>query len=272
MKTWLALPFSLLFAATPLAAQNTSGDAAFSAQLAGIAASPSLRQSATAFKMAARTSAPTTYPKYKDFVFSQIISKRRLTRALQSMVAAAYGVGFRTLGDPDDFFHGHFIFDGKSPRPRFILWHTQERANLYHLYAPGSPKDYVNKARRNWITWLDNDKTEDAAPYRYDSPGPQWCAEVEAYTILPGMMDPAKLGFAPTTISQYYQFDFYKTVCDGRQKRADSSVISVKEPGRGRVCLEFSTDPKKAYSKNFFKFAGMLGADNKKGKNLSRCP
>ncbi|HVA66381.1 MAG TPA: hypothetical protein VNK24_05595 [Elusimicrobiota bacterium] len=174
MKTRLALPFSLLFAAAPLAAQNTTGDSAFSAQLAGIATSPSLRQSAAAFNMAARASAPTTRPKYNDFVFSQIISKRDLTRALRSMVKAAYGVGFRTLGDPDDFFHGHFIFDGKSPRPRFILWHTQERANLYHLYDPGSPKDYVNKAKRNWITWLDSDKTEDAAPYRRGRAGSAW--------------------------------------------------------------------------------------------------
>ncbi|MDE2314192.1 MAG: hypothetical protein KGL04_08465 [Elusimicrobia bacterium] len=272
MTRWTAVLLLIACAASPAGAQTAqAGDAAFAAQISAIGASPRLRRGVQELQRSARTRAPETYPKYKSFVFSKIISKYRLTQAMQSMVKAAYGKGFRTLGDPDDLFHGHFIFDGRNKRPRFILWHTQERANLYHLYDPGSPKDYVNTAKRNWITWLGRFKTEDAARYRLASPGPQWCAEMEAYTILPGMMDPKKLGFAPVIISDYYQFDFYKTACDGRQKRKDSSVISVKVPGHGRVCLEFSTDPSKAYSKNFFKFANMLGRDQQKGKYRSKC-
>ncbi len=209
---------------------------------------------------------------YADFNFSAFITKKEMTRALQTMVDTAYGIGFRTIGHPDDLFHGHFIFDGVSPKPRFILYHAQERANLYALYKPGSVFDYTDKTKRNWIQWLDTFKVEDASLYRYGYTKPAWCVSEEAYTIGYEMLDPAKLGFTPTVIGEYYQFNYYQTKCKGKENDPDSDVLSVTLPAGDVVCLEFSDAASKRYSSNFFKFAQKLGEDQKKGKHLSVCP
>ncbi|MBI3552055.1 MAG: hypothetical protein HY077_06020 [Elusimicrobia bacterium] len=207
---------------------------------------------------------------YAGLPISKVVSKVDITRALQAMMDSAYGVGFRTIGHPDDWFHGHFLFDGNQV-PRAILYHTQERAGLYRLYEPGSRFDYVDENKRNWIQRLPDLKAEDARAYRVSGTKPQWCSEDEAFTVSYEMLDPAKIGFTPVIIGEFYQFNFYQTPCKGREKDADSRVASVIVDGKP-VCLEFNDDASKRYSANFFKLAKKLGDDQKKGKHRSSCP
>jgi hypothetical protein len=209
---------------------------------------------------------------YSESNFSAFISKGEMAKALQAMVDTAYKVGFRTIGNPDDLFHGHFIFDGKSSRPRFILYHTQERAGLYELYEPWSKLAYTDKTKRNWIQWLDTDKVEDANLYRFAFTKPEWCVAEEAFTINYDMLDPAKLGFVPVVIGEYYQFNFFQIRCKGKENDPESNVISLAMPEGKTLCLEFNDDPAKRYSSNFQEFAQRLGEDRQHGKNLSTCP
>src|SRR5690348_8455747 len=74
--------------------------------------------------------------KYEKFNFAKEISKDQLQKVIQTMVKQTYLVGFRTLGNAEDFFHGHVIYDGNNTKPELILFHTQERAFLYALYDP----------------------------------------------------------------------------------------------------------------------------------------
>jgi hypothetical protein len=173
------------------------------------------------------------------------VSKARLEALLQSFVDAAYGRGFRHLGDERDFDHGHLLLNAKTLAPVAILYHTQELA-----HAAKTPDfGYLDASARNWIQWLDGRGIENADRYvRTEYPRTaawNWFVAADLpklrarRTITDKMLDPDRLGaeLAPASL----QWTFTRTDCGPARTDADSNVIGVVLPDRTPVCLSLSS-------------------------------
>lgn len=100
------------------------------------------------------------------------LSKEEFRSLIQEATDAMYLKGFRYLGDPRDFDHGHLLYSDDLPSnpdamPPVValLYHTQENAFDYHLNDPGSRFDYVDPWARNWVQWVDSKKVANAKDY-----------------------------------------------------------------------------------------------------------
>jgi hypothetical protein len=167
--------------------------------------------------------------------FPSALSKPEFQSLLQRFVNDEYQKSFRTLGDENDFDHGHFLFSAASPeRPVAILYHTQE---LTH-------DESMDPAARNWIQWVDRGTVESAQRYeRKEYPRTatwDWfiARELPAlrarHTILDKMLDPALLG---TDISESRQWVFTRVDCLSTPPAPDSNLIQISLPSGPAVCL-----------------------------------
>lgn len=141
--------------------------------------------------------------------YDKSFTKNFLEKMLQKMVNRSYLRGFRYLGDPNDFNHGHILFVEKTSgmiEPVAILYHTQEKAYENHENSPGSKYDYLDRRTRNWIQLLKQDgRVENAKRYErmsYNRENLLWRSYVdysvrayrEHFTIHENMLDPEILG------------------------------------------------------------------------------
>jgi hypothetical protein len=167
--------------------------------------------------------------------FPSALSKQEFQSLLQRFVNDKYQKSFRTLGDENDFDHGHFLFSAQAPqRPVAILYHTQE---LTHDAS-------MDPAARNWIQWVDGGNVENAVRYeRREYPHTatwDWfiARELPAlrarHTILDKMLDPALLG---TDVSDSRQWVFTRVECGGAPPAPGSNLIEITLPSGPSVCL-----------------------------------
>lgn len=166
------------------------------------------------------------------------LDRSGLERLLQSFVDGKYGSAFRHLGDERDFDHGHILF-APDGRPRAVLYHTQELA-LYETAESGF--GWLDPQGRNWLQWLDDGKVENANAYvRASYPdGAEWDwfrykelpALVEHHTVLPKMLDGARLGL---DVSRAEQWVFTRASC-----AEGPAAMRVSLPTGERVCLSLS--------------------------------
>jgi hypothetical protein len=162
----------------------------------------------------------------------------QLQPLLQAFVNAEYGKAFRHLGDERDFDHGHVLMSPDGSRAEAILYHTQE---LAHRESAGSDFGYLPGHERNWLQWADG-RVENARAYaRHDYPRTatwDWfkARELPALTargtVTDVMLDPQRLGFAPSTSRQW---TFSKVAC--APAAAPAPRIAVKLPTGEPVCL-----------------------------------
>ncbi len=140
---------------------------------------------------------------------AMVLPPARFQALLQQFVDKLYGKAFKHLGDERDFDHGHLLL-GADGKPVAILYHTQE---LAHYEKPSSDFAYIDPSGRNWIQWLDRAEIENADRYvRSSYPRSatwEWFqaqelpALKEHHTILDKMLDPALLGFTPSSSVQW---------------------------------------------------------------------
>lgn len=181
--------------------------------------------------------------------FPKGFSKELLHSMLQRVIDAAYGKGFRYLGDEYDFNHGHILFpkDSFGKNPVGILYHTQEYAYFYHRSLPGHAYDYLDPGARNWIQWTDASRpVENAYPYARKSypDTPEWSSVRDMlpafqahYTVVTGMLDPELVG---TDLGKNdYQWFFPRIDCppDGRTFPSGSNGVEVRLPTGEKACL-----------------------------------
>ena len=160
------------------------------------------------------------------------LSESRLQSLLQSFVAGGYGRSFRSLGEENDFDHGHVLIDSRTGAAIAILYHTQE-------LAADDPAGYLDAEGRNWIQWLDGRGIENAKLYeRAAYPRTtawDWFVARELprlrgrHTITDKMLDPALLG---SELADSLQWTFTRAACALAPRR-----IGVVLPDRTTVCL-----------------------------------
>jgi hypothetical protein len=127
------------------------------------------------------------------------LSKEEFRSLIQAAVDVMYLKGFRYLGDPRDFDHGHIMFsDQPSLTPGgstvvMILYHTQEDAFYYNRDNPGSQFDYINPWARNWVQWRKNKKVENANKFLLEKLDPA-NYKINHYTTHEAMLDQKRLG------------------------------------------------------------------------------
>lgn len=183
----------------------------------------------------------------------------RIESLLQRMTAVTHGVGFRFVGDPNDFDHGHLLYEQRGGKgdarlfPRAILYHTQEHAySARWRTGVDSRYDYLEVTTRNWIQWLDGDPKldgvrvinareyldvtqKDPAPFFFEGAAPE---KGQHYTIHSHNLDRRKLGFA---LDGSTQFRFEAMDCEGRVSDAyRRGPVRVEVAGES-VCLALYT-------------------------------
>lgn len=165
------------------------------------------------------------------------LSKEEFRSLIQAAVDVMYLRGFRYLGDPRDFDHGHMLYSakppltpGSMPSVLAILYHTQEEAFYYNKKDPGSRFGYLDRWARNWLQWVDNKKVENARKYVLKNIDYDY--ELNHFTIHDDMLDHKRMGIA---ISPLYSKQFVFTdVTDKNipyECRGDkSNLIVIKLP------------------------------------------
>jgi hypothetical protein len=179
-----------------------------------------------------------------------------MQKLLNQAAQAISGKGFRYLGDKNDFFHGHLIFEKRREGgesvfyPRAILYHTQEEAYGAHWGQKGiSPDyDYVDVTARNWIQWLSDSPNEDGsrienARYYLDvtkkdarqfysslPPQKEW-----HYTIHSHQLDNNLLGFVAHSA---LQFEFYLSNCEEFLESSYRGPIVISSQNEADRCLK----------------------------------
>lgn len=100
------------------------------------------------------------------------LDKKEFRSLIQAAVDTMYFKGFKYLGDPRDFDHGHLLYSTELPSTPetmppavVILYHTQEDAFYYNKKDPGGRFDYLDRLARNWIQWIGSKKVENAKNY-----------------------------------------------------------------------------------------------------------
>lgn len=156
------------------------------------------------------------------------LSEPRLQGLLQAFVAGGHGRSFLSLGDENDFDHGHVLTDARTGAPIAILYHTQELS--------AGP----DAAGRNWIQWLDGRGIENARRYERagypSSPSWDWFVARDLprlrgrHTITDKMLDPALLG---AELGNSVQWTFTRVNCAAPAP----GRIGVVLPDHTTVCL-----------------------------------
>jgi len=95
---------------------------------------------------------------------SYLVDPDDLRGILEDFGRRAHGRAYRDAGDRNDWFHGHFLYaESAKPdargmmKPYAILYHTQEEASRFHRETPGGRYDYLDRATRNWVQFLETD-------------------------------------------------------------------------------------------------------------------
>ncbi|OYZ18966.1 MAG: hypothetical protein B7Y39_12690 [Bdellovibrio sp. 28-41-41] len=186
---------------------------------------------------------------YDSLNLPKELTREFLTINIQYYYNQYNGVTFRHLGDWRDFDHGHLLKDPTN-RLRGVLFHTQERGNLFAL---DSRFHFINKELRNWLLFIDRPLMfENAIKYKYDFKPSFWNAEYEknvtwkqyedAGTVVELMLDPNKTGFNIQPFmskEKTEQFYFKKAICP-TSVHPKSNIIKI-DTKEGIVCLYVTT-------------------------------
>jgi len=172
-------------------------------------------------------------------------SKKELQSYVQEVATEIYLKGFRNLGDPRDFDHGHMLYSAQAsnkPAVFAILYHTQEEAFNFSRKDPGGPFDYVDRQARNWIQWIGSKKIENAKKYELINDDDQEFKK--HFTVTEDMLDRNIMGVE--ILRQYTEQWFFSDLtgknipasCGGK----DSNLAVVKLPSGEIKVLAFLND------------------------------
>ncbi len=165
------------------------------------------------------------------------LSKEELRSLIQTAVDTMYLKGFRYLGDPRDFDHGHLLYTteqpltaGAMPPVAAILYHTQEDAFDYHIQHPGSRFDYVDRWARNWVQLIHSKKVGNAQNFVLKNLDYNY--EINHFTIHEDMLDNKLIGVELSRgYSKQFLFEDVSSKNIPYECRGDkSNLVSIRIP------------------------------------------